>query len=175
MPLARKLQVPGPISPAGTLIASIVKDLLTVVVFGVADRSVAVMWSVCAAAFSVPTGTLAAQRLPVPCLAAMVLPLSTFTETDLTPFGDATSTATGTVCAEPATCCAGVGVRTTTDGPVAAVGASATPRNSVPLGASASLVGAPGNDAVLEPAPSGSVYSASGVVAAIETSSPVAT
>src|SRR3954453_8134739 len=175
IPLARKLQVPGPVSPAGTLIASIVNDLPTLLVFGVADRSVAVMWSVCAAAFSVLTGTLALQRLSVPCLAVMALPLSTFTETDLTPLGDATSMVTGSVCAEPETCCAGVGVRRTTDGPVAALGASATPRNSVPVGASASLVAAPGNDAALEPAASVRVYSAGGVVAAIETSSLVAT
>src|SRR5947208_12985489 len=140
MPLARKLQVPGPMSPAGTLIASIVNDLLTLVVFGVAARSVAVRWTVCTPALRALTGRLAVQRLPMPCLAATAPPLSTFTDTDLTPLGDATSTATGSVCAEPAMCCAGVGVRRTTDGPVAALGASATPRNSVPVGASASLV-----------------------------------
>ena len=58
------------------------------------------------------------------------------------------------------------GVRTKTDGPAAAVGASATPRNSVFAAAVASTVGADGENEAAEPFGSVSVTSWVGVVTA---------
>ena len=99
-------------------------------------------------------------------------PLPSLAWTEPTPAGESTYAVTGTVLPSASEAPTS-GDRRKTDGPAAAVGASATPRNSVFAAAVASTVAADGENEAAEPFGSVSVTSWVGVVTARLTELPV--